>query len=101
MFFDQLDERNTIVKSVIAFEKGGQVSLAHLENRLSRLWLVQHSKCRFPCPSTKCDDSSMLSSHLDDRNLMIISIILSGQFWVSTLPFKVLSFPLIKLYQID
>jgi hypothetical protein len=39
MFFDQLDERNIIVKSVLAFDKVVQVSLADLENRLSRLWL--------------------------------------------------------------
>jgi hypothetical protein len=72
-----------MVKSVLAFEKVGQVGLANLENRLSQLWLVQHPKYRFPCPSTKCDDLSMLSGHLDDRNLMIMSIILSGRFWVS------------------
>jgi hypothetical protein len=48
MFFDQLDESNAMVKSVLAFEKVGQVVLADLENRLSRLWLVQHMKCRFP-----------------------------------------------------
>jgi hypothetical protein len=37
MFFDQLNERNTMVKSVLAFEKVGQVSLADLGSRLSRL----------------------------------------------------------------
>jgi hypothetical protein len=29
---------------------------------------------------------SMLSGHLDDRNMIIISIMPSGQFWVSTIP---------------
>jgi hypothetical protein len=87
MFFDQLNERNAMVKFVLAFEKIGQVSLADLENRLRRLWLVQHAKYRFPCSSTKCDDPSMLSGHLFDRNLMIMSIILSGQFWMSTVFF--------------
>jgi hypothetical protein len=68
MFFDQLDERNAAVKSILIFEKVGQVGLADLENRLSRLWLVQHPRCRFPHPCARCDDPTMLS----------------GQFWVST-----------------
>jgi hypothetical protein len=85
MFFDQLDERNAAVKSILTFEKVGQVGLADLENRLSRLWLVQHPRCRFPHPCARCDDPTMLSSHLDDRNMMIMSIMLSGQFWVSTI----------------
>jgi hypothetical protein len=37
MFFNQLDERNAMVKSILAFEEVGQVSLADL----SRLWLDQ------------------------------------------------------------
>ena len=37
MFFDQLDERNAIVKSVLAFEKVSQVGLADFKSWLNRL----------------------------------------------------------------
>jgi hypothetical protein len=85
MFFNQLDERSVMVKCVLAFEQVGQVGLADLGSRLSRLWLVQHPKSRFPHPCAKCDDPGMLSGHLDDRNMMMMSIMLSRQFWVSTI----------------
>ena len=38
MFFDQLDERNAMMKITLAFEKVGKVGLADLG---SRLWLGQ------------------------------------------------------------
>ena len=69
-----------MVKSILAFEEVGQVSLADLGSRLSRLWLVQHPKSHFLCPSTKCDDPSMLLGRLGDRNMMVMSIMHSGQF---------------------
>jgi hypothetical protein len=37
MFFDQLDERNVMVQSILTFEKLGQVGLADLGSRLSQL----------------------------------------------------------------
>jgi hypothetical protein len=46
MFFDQLNERNAMVKSILAFEEVGQVSLADL----SRLWLDQALEKLFPSP---------------------------------------------------
>ena len=67
MFFDQLDERDAMVKSVLAFEEVGQVGLADLGSWLSRLWLVQHSKSHFLHPSTKCDDPRMFLGHLNDK----------------------------------
>ena len=84
MFFDQLDERNTAVKSILTFEKFGQVGFADLGSRLSRLWLVQHPENHFLRPSAKYDDPSIFSGRLDDRNMMVMSIMHSGQFWVST-----------------
>ena len=42
MFFDQLDERNAMVKSILTFEKVGQVGLADLA------WLDRASKKLFP-----------------------------------------------------
>ena len=84
MCLDQLDERNAMVKSILAFEEVGQVSLADLGSRLSRLWLVQHPENHFLRPSTKCDDPSIFSGRLDDRNMMVMSIMHSRQFWVST-----------------
>jgi hypothetical protein len=36
MFFDQLDERNAMVKSILAFKKVGLVSLADLGSQLSQ-----------------------------------------------------------------
>jgi hypothetical protein len=45
MFFDQLDKRNAMVKSIIAFYEVEKVSLAVLESQLSGLWLGQlHEK---------------------------------------------------------
>lgn len=84
MFFDQLDETNAMVQSIFAFDKIFEVSLADLGSRLSRLWLVQHLKSGFPRLNAKCDDPSMILGHLDDRNMMLMSIMLTGQFWVST-----------------
>jgi hypothetical protein len=60
MFFDHLDERNAMVKSVI-----------HFANFIKWTFFVVNIP-------------SMLSGHLDDRNMMIISIMPSGHFWVST-----------------
>ena len=41
MFFNQLEERNAMMKITLAFEKVGKVGLADLGSRLSRLWLGQ------------------------------------------------------------
>ena len=68
-----------MVKFILAFEKVGQVG-CRLGSRLSRLWLVHHPKSHFLQPSAKCDDPSVLSGRLDDRNMMVISIMHSGQF---------------------
>ena len=78
MFFDQLDERNAMLKSILAFEEVGLVSLADLE------WLVQHLKSRFLCPSANYNHPSLFSGRLDDRNMLMKSIMHSRQFWVST-----------------
>jgi hypothetical protein len=48
MFFDQLDERNAMVMSILAFEEVGQVVLADLGSQLSQLWLDQAPKKLFP-----------------------------------------------------
>ena len=63
-----------------AFDEVGQVGLANLGSRLSRLWLVQHPKSRFLRPSAKCDDVSMFSGRFDDRIMMMKSIMHFGQF---------------------
>jgi hypothetical protein len=73
MFFDQLDERNAMMKSIIAFEEVGLVGLA------------DSTKSRFVRSSTKYGDPCMFSGHLDERNMMMKSIMHFGQFWVSTL----------------
>jgi hypothetical protein len=77
LFFDQLDERNAIVQSVLAFDKVGKIGLlADLRSRLSRFWLDQSPKNLFLLLDSKCDDSSMLLGRLDDRNMMVESVIL-------------------------
>ena len=86
MFFDQLDERNAMVKSILAFEEVGQVSLADLRSRLSRLWLVQHPKSHFLRPSAKYVQHPKSHFRLDDRNMKVMPIMHSGQFCVSTFP---------------
>ena len=47
MFFDQIDERNTMVMYVLAFEEVGQVGLADFRSPLSRLWLDRAQKSCF------------------------------------------------------
>ena len=39
MFFDQVDERNAMVQSILAFEKVEKVGLADFGSRLSRFQL--------------------------------------------------------------
>jgi len=70
-----------MVKPILVFEEVGQVGLADY-------WLVQHPKSRFLRPSAKYDDPSMFSCCLDNRNMKVMSIMHSGQFWVSTQTFN-------------
>jgi hypothetical protein len=41
MLFDQIDKRNIMMQSILAFEKVGKVSLASFGSRLSRFRLGQ------------------------------------------------------------
>jgi hypothetical protein len=77
MFFDQLDERNAMVMSVLAFDDFGQVGIADLG------W-IRPRKSRFLRPDYKCDDPSIFPGHLDGRNMIEESIMHFGHFWVST-----------------
>jgi hypothetical protein len=63
-----------MVKSVCVFEKLCQVDSGCLSNQ-SMVFLVH---------APNVYDPSMLCSHLDERNMVIMSIMLFGQFWVST-----------------
>jgi len=73
-----------MVKSILAFEEVGQVGLADVGRQLSQFRLIQRRKSYFLRPSSKSDDPSMLSDHLDDRNMMMKSLMPFGQSWVST-----------------
>ena len=84
MFFDQLDERNTMVQSNHAFEELAQIGLAGLGTGLFCSRRVSSPEMSFLRPDSKCDDPNMFSDHLDDRNMMAESIICFGYFRLST-----------------
>jgi hypothetical protein len=71
MFFNKLDERNTIVQCILTFEKIEKVGLANLGSDSSRASLLKSHFLRW---GFKCDDPSMLSCRFDDKNMMVKSI---------------------------
>jgi hypothetical protein len=80
MFFDQLDERDAMVQSILTFVKVDKTDLADLGSRLSRFHLNEPLENCFLRPGSKCDDPIVLSGHLDNRNMMEKSIIHTGHF---------------------
>jgi hypothetical protein len=45
-----------MVNSILVFEEGSQVVLAHLQSQLNQLYLVQHLESYFLCLGSKCND---------------------------------------------
>jgi hypothetical protein len=66
-----------MMQSILAFDKVGQTGLA------SSGWVNPSKNC-FIRPSSKWDDPNMFSDCLNDRNIMVESIIHFEKFRVTT-----------------
>ena len=84
MFFDQLDERNAMVQSNLAFEELALTGLAGLGTGLASSSRISTLETLFLRAGCKWEDPNMSSHCLDDRNMMAESIIYFGHFWLLT-----------------
>ena len=84
MSFDQLDERNAMVQSNLAFEQLVQTGLSGLGTGLAGSSGSSTSETPFLRPGFKWDDPNMFADRLYNRNMMVESIIYFHHFWLST-----------------
>ena len=84
MSFDQLDERNAMVQSNLAFEQLVQTGMSGLGTGLASSSRSSTSETSFLHPGFKWDDPNMFADRLYNRNMIAESIICFGHFWLST-----------------